>query len=74
MILLKVVNSDGNSIILYPRIVTSRFKGQDLLYLISKTFKLLFKTKTKKKKIDFLKISNCPDPINVKYDGAFHLQ
>ena len=65
IILLKVVNSDANSIILYPRIYyynskTSRFKGQELFYLISKTSNYY----QEKKKIDFLKISNCPDPLS----------
>ena len=66
--LLKVVCSDTNSIVLksadlllYPEI--SRFKGQDTFVSYFEDFKLLFDTN---QKIDFLKISNCPDPFNTK--------
>ena len=71
IILLEVVNSDRNSVILYPRICyytskTSCFRGQGLVFYfpVSKTSKSLFKTKQKKKKKKLIFHENFQLPFN----------
>ena len=61
VILLKVANSDTNSIIPYLRIY---YYTPNWVGLKSRTFCILFLRLQTSKKVDFLKMSNYTDPLN----------